>query len=252
MSHIRIALTVALPLLVSIPAAVAEEAGWLSDGSWYGRASFGIVPTISSDGQFVGPTQSVYGGSPVIEMDDGFQYTVAFGRDFLEEFRLEFELSYLASQSYSGAVSGTELRVDDIFNVDADVDSTIVMANIAYDFDQLNWWSTPYIRGGIGVAYTEVDAVSSVEFNSAIWQGTMFEGESISNQPFASGSTTEFAWSAAAGLQREFADRWALRLEYSFLNRGEALTGVDENGDSITFSDLESQQVLLGVEWRFQ
>jgi len=96
-----------------------------------------------------------------------------------------------------------------------------------------------------------VTASQSVDFNSAVWQGTAFEGRTISDQPFAEGSTSEFAWSFAAGFKREIANRWAVRLEYSFLNRGEAQTGIDENGDAIRFSDLESQQITLGLDWQF-
>jgi len=248
-------LVVASLLLLAMSAAQAEEYGWLGEGSWYGSVRAGFLPAISGDGQFFGPTESVYGGSPLIEMDDGFQYSLAVGReifaDVFDDLRLEFELSYLSSQIDSAPVPGRAPRIDDVFAVQGDVDSTLFMINLGYDFNHLNWWAKPYLRGGMGIADTEVDAIQSVDFNSAIWQGTAFEGRTISNQPFAEGSSSEFAWSFAAGFKREIANRWALRLEYSFLNRGEGQTGINEDGDAVRFSDLESQQITLGLDWQF-
>lgn len=244
--------TMVLPVILLTQTANAEDFDWFSDDSWYASFRAGYLSTISSDGKFNGPTQSVYGGSPKIEMDDGFQYTFALGRDLFEDLRLELQLSFINSQTDSTTVQGTDLRLDDTFGLQADVDSTLLMANIGYDFNYLNWWATPYVRGGIGVAENETNASLSVDFNSAIWQGTSFEGQSMSNQAFAEGSSTEFAWNVAAGFKKNLADRWALRLEYSLLNRGEAWTGMNETDDAVMFSELESQQVMLGVDWLFQ
>ncbi len=248
-------LIVASLLFVAMPVAHAEDYGWLGEGSWYGSVRAGFLPAISGDGQFFGPTESVYGGSPLIEMDDGFQYSLAVGReifaDVFDDLRLEFELSFLTSQIDSGPVPGAAPRTDDVFSLQGDVDSTLFMINLGYDFNHLDWWAKPYLRGGMGIADTEVDAFQSVDFNSAIWQGTAFEGRTISDQPFAEGSSSEFAWSFAAGFKREIANRWALRLEYSFLDRGEAQTGINEDGDAVRFSGLESQQITLGLDWQF-
>ncbi|MEM8814693.1 MAG: outer membrane beta-barrel protein [Pseudomonadota bacterium] len=234
--HPRMTAIVLLLVTVS-PAADADEYRWFGEGSWYAGMRAGYLSTSGGEGRFAGPTQSVYGGSPLIEMDDGMQYAVAIGREIFDDLHLELELSFLMSQTASGAVAGTGSRVDDVFVVLADVDSTILMANVAYDFNYLDWWAKPYVRGGIGLADTDVDANLSVDFNSAIWRGTTFEGQTISNQPFAEGNSSEFAWNVAAGFRKELAERWALRLEYSFLDRGVAWSGVDENGDAVRFSD---------------
>ena len=247
-------------LLAAVPLSAdadsySDDYGWLGGGSWYGSVRAGFLPAISSDGQFFGPTESVYGGSPLIEMDDGFQYSLAVGReifdDVFDDLRLEFELSYLTSQIDTSPVPGASPRDDDVFALQGDVDSLLFMVNLGYDFNNLRWWATPYLRGGVGVAETDVSASQSVDFDSAIWQGTAFEGRTIDDEPFSEGSTSEFAWSFAAGFKKEIADRWAVRLEYSFLNRGEGQTGINVDGDAVRFSDLESQQITLGLDWQF-
>lgn len=252
MFYKRKIVAIVFPLTMAAPVAVADDYDWLSSGSWYASVRAGFLPAISSEGEFSGPTQSVYGGSPVIEMDDGSQYTFAIGRDLFDGFRVEFELSFLTSQTDSSTVPGTELRLDDAFRLQADIDSTMFMVNTGYDFDDLNWWAKPYVRAGIGVAETEVDGSLSVKYNSAIWQGTTFEGQTITDQPFAEGSSTELAWNIAAGFKKKLVDRLAVRLEYSFLNRGEAWTGTNESDDAVRFSDLESQQIMLGLDWQFK
>lgn len=241
-----------LSLLAIAPSVVgAEEQRWLGEGPWYGSVRFGLLSDVSSDGRFVGPTESVYGGTPLIEMDDGSQVSFVFGREFLDNWRLGFELSYLASESESSPMLGMELRSDDVFNLQADVDSLIFMANLGYDFDNLNWWAKPYLRGGIGVASTDVNATLSVEYNSSIWSGTVYEGQTVTNHVFPEGNSSEFTWNVAAGFKKKLAERFDLRLEYSHLNRGEAWSGVDEGDDFVSFSDIESQQITLGVDYRF-
>ncbi len=241
-----------VPLALLATTANANEFGWFSDETWTASIRAGYTTNISSDGALTGPTESVYGGSPLIEMDDGYQYTFALGRELLDGLRLEFELGTIASQSSTATVLGDEARADDAFRFDADVDSTLYMVNLSFDFDLLDWWATPYLRGGLGVADNSVDASYSVDFDSPIWQGTTFEGLSLADQPFAEGNTTEFAWNVAAGFKKRLTERWALRLDYSLLDRGEAWTGPDSNGDSVQFSELKSQQLTLGIDWRFR
>lgn len=241
-----------VPIALFGAAANAEDAGWFSNQTWTATIRAGYVTNISSDGEFIGPTESVYGGSPPVMMDDGYQYTFAVGRELLDSLRLEFEIGSIATQSSTATVLGQESRADDAFSFDANADSTLYMVNLSFDFDWLGWWATPYLRGGLGVAENSVDASYSVDFDSPIWQGTPFEGSSLADQPFAEGNTTEFAWSIAAGFKKQLAERWALRVDYSVLDRGEAWTEPDSNGDSVFFSELRSQQLNLGIDWRFR
>ncbi len=230
----------------------AQQADSLfGDGLWYASVRTAYVGEISSDGQIVGPTESIYGGIPLIEMDDGTRFTFAVGREIFENLRLEFELSYLTSDTSSAWVSGEELRVDDLFRLRADVDSTLAMVNANYDFDQLNWWAKPYLRGGVGVADNDADALLDVEYNSAIWQGTTYEGQVLTDHAFPGHSNSEFAWQFAAGFKKSVSDQFDLRLEYGFLNRGEAWTASDDIDDTVVFSELESQQLTLGLDYKF-
>ncbi len=241
-----------LSLLSVSPIAAADLDYLFGEGAWYASMRAGFLANIDGTGRFVGPTETVYGGTPLIAMDDGSQLTLAVGREIFADWRLEFELSFLTSETSSAAVFGTDARLDDLFEFRGDVDSTVFMVNLGYDFNGLDWWAKPYLRGGIGFADTDVDATLSVQYNSPLWNGTEFEGQTIADRPFSSADyDVEFAWNVAAGFKRTFAKRLALRLEYGFLNRGDAATGLNEAGDFVRFSDLESQQLTLGIDYRF-
>ncbi|MCG8371774.1 MAG: outer membrane beta-barrel protein, partial [Proteobacteria bacterium] len=193
-----------------------------------------------------------YGGSPTFEMDDGYLYTISIGRELIDGLRLEFHLGQSSSDSDSSGVMGMDTRVDDVFNFQAEIESTIFLANLVYDFDYLNWPYTPYLRGGIGATRNTIDAQLSAEFNSDIWLGTPFEGQSVENQPFAEGKSTEFAWNVAAGVKKSISDRATLRLEYGLLSLGNLATGIDANEDAVRFDELQSQQLVLSFDWKFR
>lgn len=46
-------------------------------------------------------------------------------------------------------------------------------------------------------------------------------------------------------------DSFLMTLEFSFIDLGNAVTTIDENNDAIDFSDLSSQRLLLGLNYRF-
>ncbi len=242
-----------LPLFLTPLTATADMYDLFGEGAWYASMRAGVLADIGSEGRFVGPTETIYGGTPLIAMDDGAQIILAVGREVFSDWRLELELGLITSQTRSAPVAGVGPRVDDVFELRADVDSIVLMANLGYDFNYLDWWATPYLRGGIGLADTDVDGTLSVEYNSLIWTGTALDGASLSDEPFAGADyDVEFAWTVAAGFKKAIAEHFALRFEYSFLNRGEAATGLNQEGDFVRFSDLESHQFTLGVDYRFE
>ncbi len=245
-----------IALLAGYPAATsAQDGGWLGlgldDAPWYGSFYSGYVLS-DSNASFLGTTQSVYGGSPPIKLDDGLRFSFAVGRQVFDNWRLSLEMGYISIQPEGIAVSGLDLRADDVFRLDGDIESYTLMANVGYDFNGLNWWATPFIKGGIGASYNKADTPLSVEFNSEIWQGTSFENQTLTDYSFPANNTTEFAWNASVGFKRKMAERLSLRIEYGWLSLGEASSGVDSSNDAIVYDDLGSQQFSFGIDYDFE
>jgi opacity protein-like surface antigen len=53
------------------------------------------------------------------------------------------------------------------------------------------------------------------------------------------------------GVRTALTDRFLMALEFSFIDLGDAVTAIDENNDAIDFSDLSSQRLLFGLNYRF-
>ncbi|MDJ0711583.1 MAG: outer membrane beta-barrel protein [Woeseiaceae bacterium] len=245
-----------IALLAGYPAlGSAQDESWLwaelKDAPWYGSFQSGYLLS-DSDASFIGTTQSVYGGTPTIELDDGLSFSFAVGKQVFDNWRLSLEMGYISIQPDDSAMLGLDLRNEDVFRLDGDIESFTLMANLGYDFNDLDWWVTPFIKGGIGASYNKASTPLSVEYNSAIWQGTSFEGQALDDYSFPPNNTTEFAWSASIGFKRAMAERLSLRFEYGWLNLGDASSGVDSSNDAIVYDDLGSQQFSLGIDYDFE
>jgi opacity protein-like surface antigen len=218
---------------------------------WYA----GIVTSYliaSGDANFYGNTQSIYGGSPTFGMDDGRALSLTFGRDFSDGWRLQGQISYQNMQSNVSPVSGFDDRSEDLFAVDAEIESTLLMLNGFYDFDIGANWFKPYLKGGIGVSRNKTTQANiAVEYNSAIWDGSVLQGQFVDDIQYPEGKSTEFAWNIGAGLVFDVSENFDLSFEYGFLDLGEALTETTGGGDALGWSDLSAQSISLGIDYRF-
>lgn len=222
------------------------------DLRWFGRVSTSYL-NADGDVEFYGAAASTFGGTPTIGMDDGRSVTIAVGFATPSNWRLEGSLTYASTETDSGAVSGLGDRADDLFTLDAEIDSLVFMLDGTYDLDIGSSRFTPFVKGGLGVARnTSSRALHSLEYNSAIWAGTVYEGQALVGYDYPDDSSTEFAWRLGVGMRMNLSNNLDLALEYGYLSLGDALTATDENGDAIRFTDLASEQASLGVEYRFK
>ncbi len=240
--------------LMSAAAQTAHAQTWsaLIEGEWYWGIRAGFTTAIDTEPLLLGRSESIYGGTPRFSMADGLQSSFAVGNELLDDLYVELEIGYLTGQSKRRFVEGHELREQDRFALDADVNTTFLMANLMYEATFLNWWADPYIRGGIGVAHNRADAELDLEYNASIWERTRFENQQLTDHAFPTGKATEFAWSTAVGFKRSFGEKYSMRLEYSLMSRGAVWTEQDANRDYVLFPELRSQQFLLGFEKRFR
>lgn len=229
----------------SSAAAVAEEGA-----GWYGSIASGYL-WADGDGTLIGTTQSVYGGSPTFDMDDGRLFSFAAGRRLPSGWRIEGELKLLSLDTNAGAVTGLEQRGDDTFWLNGNVDSTLLMVNGLFDLKTRGERFLPYIRLGAGLARNETTATLDVLYESAVWTGTVLEGAAVSGRAFPEGREISFAWNVGFGVRTSLTDRFSLGLEYGFLDLGDAATGTDDENDALVYSDLSAQSLLLGLDYSF-
>jgi opacity protein-like surface antigen len=218
---------------------------------WYGKIASGYL-FAEGDVGFIGTTSSVYGGSPTFAMDDGGQMSFAVGHKLPNGWRIEANMSFLDVDTDTSSVVGFDERVDDLFRIDGNVDSAVFMLNGLFDLNTVSGTRfTPYFRAGIGIARNEASATLEVQYNSAMWAGTVFEGRALEESRFPDAFETSFAWNVGLGVRTKLSDRFLLALEYGFIDLGDTVTGIDASNDAITFSKLTAQQLLLGLNFEF-
>lgn len=237
-----------------VNAAESDATDWafdLGNLQWYASINAAYLKS-TGDVNFFGNTASIYGGTPTIDFDDGGKASLAFGFEAPGNWRVEGNFGYLNLRTDTSPVFGIDDRIDDIFSVDAEVESLVFMLNGIYDFDMGSSKFTPFVKGGIGVARNKTTQVLlDVQYNSAIWEGSVLEGQSVTDFPYPGGTSTEFAWNISAGMKMALSERFALLLEYGFVDLGQALTETNDNGDALGFDDLATEQLSFGVEFRF-
>ena len=122
-------------------------------------------------------------------------------------------------------------------------ESTIVLANVYYDFDMGNRF-TPYVGLGLGVAHNETSAGSVIDDTGAV-VGTI-DGASSNN----------VAGAAMAGVNVKVFNRMSVDLGYRFLYLGDAATGpvtdistsTPVSGDP-TVSEIHAHEFRFGLRY---
>jgi opacity protein-like surface antigen len=161
-------------------------------------------------------------------------------------------MSFLDIDTDTASVMGFDERADDLFRIDGNVDSSVLMLNALFDLNTVRGTRlTPYLKAGIGIARNKASATLDVQYNSAIWDGTVFEGQAIEGSRFPDAFETSFAWNVGWGVRTKLSDRFLLAMEYGFIDLGDAVTGIDASNDAITYSKLTAQQLLLGLNYEF-
>ncbi|MGQ9369541.1 outer membrane protein [Azospirillum sp. ST 5-10] len=123
-------------------------------------------------------------------------------------------------------------------SADADVTSWSIMANLYYDVPTGTAF-TPYVGGGLGVAFNTVD-----DIDYAIGAGRIRE----------EGDTkTNFAWSLQAGVAYAMTENATIDLGYRYVDLGEFETGGSSTVGTVESADgdVRAHEVKIGLRYRF-
>ncbi len=125
--------------------------------------------------------------------------------------------------------------------------SQVVMANV---YANIGTWRgiTPFIGGGVGVAFNRVHGVSD------------FDPSDLGGGGFASdNTTTSFAWNVQAGLGYDISDNLVIETTYRYIDLGDAESGalcaLPVNCPvgalaPLVIDDITAHEIRLGLRWR--
>jgi opacity protein-like surface antigen len=141
-----------------------------------------------------------------------------------------------------GVIDGSQCGTNEYT---ADLESWLGLANAYID---LGTWRgiTPYVGGGIGMAYIDVQGFKDVNVPT----GSVHFGNSDR-------STSNFAWALYAGLSYDVTPQFTLDLGYRYTDLGSVSTGPTtaptdptETTGGIDIRDITSHDLLLSARYR--
>jgi len=136
-------------------------------------------------------------------------------------------------------------------NYSGNFSAAVFMANAYLDLG--TWWClTPYVGGGVGMAY---DRITGVQDIGPLPPGTVGFGYTNSDN-----STWNFAWNVQAGLTYNVSDNLKIDFSYRYLNMGSPEsgniycqnTGTTSPCNYFNLKDITSQDFRIGLRWMLQ
>jgi opacity protein-like surface antigen len=179
----------------------------------------------------------------------GYQVNRWFRFDVTGEYR--GDSTFLAQDRYPGSDGFNHVDVDIPGNFNpgtneytADIQSWVGLFNGYIDLGTYHC-ITPYVGGGVGFASISVNGLKDVNVpNQSVFYAQ-------------SNTETNFAWAVYGGLAYDVTPSLTLDLSYRYTDLGDAssgrVTAFDGSSSykSLNINDITSNDVMLGVRWKF-
>jgi opacity protein-like surface antigen len=222
------------------------------ESGWYLRGYVGMSnqfvndishPSFATAPQFVFTDKGGFDSAPFFGGGVGYQWNNWLRIDATVEYRgkAKFHALDRLFNPFAGAFQTNEYT--------ASKSEWVGLVNAYLDLG--TWWCiTPFIGVGAGVAYNKIEHFrdTNVIAGGGGWAD--------------SGTKANFAWALHAGASYKVTPTFAVDLSYRYLNLGKAETGLLVNLDptvvsgnplhSVTFNNLQSHDVMLGMRWMLQ
>jgi opacity protein-like surface antigen len=225
-------------------------------GGWYLRGDIGMTNQRASDltltsAPFPAGFQTTglgFDSSPLFDLGVGYQFNNWFRADVIGQWRGKANLHGSQFSTLGAAFPG--FTAND--NYSGSKSETVVMVNGYVDLG--TWWCvTPFIGAGIGASYNQISGFrdDGVIYNNGVLANSVTFG--------ADAGKWNFAWALHAGLGYKVTPNVTIELAYSYMNLGNAVTGLTNsfdgvtvvNGSGFTLKDITSNDLKLGVRWNF-
>jgi opacity protein-like surface antigen len=221
----------------------------IATGGWYLRGYIGQSnqfvnsishPSFATAAQFEFLDKGGFDSAPFYGAGVGYQWTSWLRTDITGEYR--GKASFHALDRYFNAGYFTN-------DYTASKSEWVALVNAYIDLG--TWWSiTPFVGAGVGVAYNTIEHFrdTNVIAGGGGWADT--------------GRQTSLAWALHAGASYRASQNFAIELSYRYLNVGNAHSGTLVNLDPtlssgnplapMTFHNIQSHDLMLGVRWLLQ
>jgi opacity protein-like surface antigen len=142
------------------------------------------------------------------------------------EYAYHSQLDYNPTPTFIGALVPSYLR--------SHVDSQTLFVNAYYDIATGTAF-TPYVGGGLGMAWNHTKATGTVIATGA-------------SQDYRK-TTERFAWNLGAGCAYDLSENWKLSAGYRYLDLGKVVWG--DSASQLSSKDITAHEVMLGLRYQF-
>ncbi len=216
-------------------------------GGWYLRGDVGIGIISEADVAFeqnhlnssnFAIQHAAIGDTPFFMVCVGYELNNWLRFDVTAEYRSKAPVNFFGLYNQAGGTFGDQYQ--------GFLQSAVFLANAYVD---LGTWNclTPFVGVGVGGAwnkFADLSDTSIATFSGGAGAGV---GENSSN--------FNFAWALHAGLSYAVTQNFSVELAYRYLNYGSVTDSINCiggcNPDSYKLHNLSSNDVMLGMRWRF-
>jgi opacity protein-like surface antigen len=222
-------------------------------GGWYLRGDIGMTNQSLKSLNNPDPNAVLFtsvgmgfDSSMLFDLGVGYQFNNWFRGDVTAQWRGR---SNFHGSQFTNAFAGSAL----VDNYSGSKSEAVFLANGYFDLG--TWWCvTPFIGGGVGASYNRISGFRDDGFGSTV---------GVARPPSvvyaADAGKWNFAWALHTGLAYKVTPNVTVELGYSYMNLGDATTGVNANfaGTATaqfpwTMRDITSHDVTLGVRWNLE
>jgi opacity protein-like surface antigen len=212
-------------------------------GGWYLRGDVGVGATGAFDLDFLqNPLNSSNFAIQHASMGDTTFFNAGVGYEFNNWLRVDVTGEYRTKAAVNAFGIYTFGGATNVDTYQGFLKSTVFLANGYID---LGTWNclTPFVGAGVGVAYNTLSDFVDVGMPTA--------GSGIGRNS----SKFDLAWALHAGVSYAVTQNFSVELAYRYLNYGSVTDTIDCTGgcnpDSYKLKSLSSNDLMLGVRWRF-
>lgn len=214
-----------------------------TSSGWYLRGDIGVGITSNANFQFLqNPLNNSNFAIQHASMGDTTFFGAGVGYEFNNWLRFDVTGEYRTKSAFNAFGIYTLGGGTFIDTYQGFLRSTVFLANGYID---LGTWNclTPFIGAGVGAAYNT--------FSDLVDIGVPTAGSGIGRNS----SNFNLAWALHAGISYAVTQNFSVELAYRYLNYGSVTDTIDCNGgcnpDSYKLKSLTSNDLMLGVRWRF-
>jgi opacity protein-like surface antigen len=219
-------------------------------GGWYLRGDIGMTNQSIKSLNNPDPNAVLF-SSAGMGFDSSVLFDVGVGYQFNNWFRADVTTQWRGRANFHGsqftdAFAGSAL----VNNYSGSKSEAVILANGYVDLGTW-WYVTPFIGAGIGTSYNRISG-----FRDDGTGSTFGVARPPSVVYAADNGKWNFAWALHTGLAYRVTPNVTVELGYSYMNLGDATTGVNSNFAGTptaqfpwTMKDITSHDLTLGVRW---